>query len=413
MEFRKIVAVLGKLFGSENIEAAEDIASETFLKALETWPYTGIPENPAAWLYAVAKNKARNFLQRNKTFHDKISASIPPGDPVEQEEVDLSEKNISDSQLQMLFTICHPSIPAESQVALALRILCGFSTEEIANAFLSNKETISKRLFRGKEKLRLEKIPVAFPGEKETGARLETALRTLYLLFNEGYYSESQDAVVRQDLCHEAMRLTYLLTEYEGTNKPGVNALLALMCFHASRLPARKNERGDIILYEDQDEHLWDQTLIEKGAYYLNQAAQGDRISKYHLEAAIAYWHTRKEDTREKWENILQLYNQLLKIEYSPIAALNRTFALSKTNGKEEAVREANKLQLSENRYYHVLLGELLGSDDKTAAQRHFETALTLARTKPEREIIQKKIDALASTGSSPTTGDADQTQTS
>src|SRR5436190_11028943 len=254
-EFRKIAAVLCKLFGIENLELAEDIASETFLSALENWPYKGIPENPVAWLYTVAKNKAKNHLLRNQVFTEKIAKQIKYSSPQNEEvEIDLSEENITDSQLQMLFALCHPSIPTEAQIGLSLRILCGFGIEEIANAFLTSKETINKRLFRAKEKLRIEKvkivpITVGVLTEKEISNRLETVLTTLYLLFNEGYYSESQDAVLREDFCIEAMRLAYLLIENEQTNKPDVNALLALMCFHASRFPARKNENGELILY--------------------------------------------------------------------------------------------------------------------------------------------------------------------
>ncbi|HYM92816.1 MAG TPA: sigma-70 family RNA polymerase sigma factor, partial [Chitinophagaceae bacterium] len=218
-EFSKIVAVLCKLFGISHMEIAEDIASETFLSALESWSYKGIPENPTAWLYTVAKNKARNYLRRNHLFREKIAGQVKNSFSENQEiEIDLSDKNITDSQLQMLFAICHPSISAEAQIGLSLRILCGFGIDEIANAFLTNKETINKRLFRAKEKLRLEKVQIIpiqndFLPEAEISIRLETVLTTLYLLFNEGYYSESRDAVLREDLCAEAMRLTRLLME--------------------------------------------------------------------------------------------------------------------------------------------------------------------------------------------------------
>lgn len=228
-EFQKIVAVLCRSFGMENMEAAEDIAGETFLAAMETWPYKGIPENPAAWLYTVAKNKARNYLRRRQLFTGKIASRLQQAEQInEPAEIDLSARNITDSQLQMLFAICHPAIAAEAQIALSLRILCGFGIEEIADAFLTNKETINKRLQRAKEKLRAEKVAVEFPAEKEIDQRLATVLTTLYLLFNEGYYSESHEAVLRPDLCLEAMRLTYLLLENKSTNQPAVNALLAL-----------------------------------------------------------------------------------------------------------------------------------------------------------------------------------------
>jgi RNA polymerase sigma factor (sigma-70 family) len=397
-EFRKITAVLCKHFGIEHIQLAEDIAGETFLSALETWPYKGIPANPEAWLYTVAKNKARNYINRDNIFTKKIATHIKSSLPENEEmDIDLSDKNISDSQLQMLFALCHPSIPAEAQIGLSLRILCGFGIEEIANAFLTNKETINKRLSRAKEKLRIEKvqiIPVA-AGETEMNTRLDTVLTTLYLLFNEGYYSESRDTVLREDLCLEAMRLTWLLIENEQTNLPRVNALFALMCFHSSRFEARKDENGEIILYHDQDESLWNRALIEKGAYHLHLASQGNELSKYHLEASIAYWHTIKADTIEKWENILQLYNQLLQLEYSPIAALNRTFALSKVKGKETAIGEAEKLKLTGNRFYFTLLGELYSNIDNNKARDNFQKAISLAKTQTDKLVIQKKMEKL------------------
>lgn len=395
-EFRKITAVLCKVFGIEHMEVAEDIASETFLSAMETWTYKGIPENPTAWLYLVAKNKAKNYFQRNHLFAAKIADQIKYTAPGSEEpDIDLSDKNITDSQLQMIFAICHPGISKEAQIGLALRILCGFGITEIANAFLTNKEIINKRLFRAKEKLREEKVQMEFPGETEIKKRLDTVLTTLYLLFNEGYYSESQDAVLREDFCLEAMRLTYLLLENASTNTPEVNALFALMCFHASRFEARRNENGEIILYQDQDESRWNETLIAKGAWFLHEASGGKKISRYHLEATIAYWNTQKQDTTEKWESILQLYNRLLQICYSPVAALNRTYALSKATGKDVAIAEAEKLQLTDNHYYFVLLGELYTDIDNARAVTHLQKALLLAKTEADKQTIQKKLTRL------------------
>ncbi len=395
-EYSKITAVLCKLFGIEHIELAEDIASDTFVQALETWPYQGIPENPVAWLYVVAKNKARNHLNRDVVFTQKIAGQISQSTARNNElKIDLTDSNILDSQLQMLFAICQPSISKEAQIGLALRILCGFGIEEIANAFLTSKETINKRLFRAKEKLRREKVKIEFPADAEINKRLETVLTTLYLLFSEGYYSESQDAVLLKDLCLEAMRLTYALIENKKTNQPPVNALLALMCFHASRFEARKNDRGELVLYQDQDETLWNQELIERGIYFLHQAAQGNIISKYHLEASIAYWHTIKEDTKTKWETILHLYDQLLSIEFSPIAALNKTYALSKIKGKKAAIEAAEKLNLENNHFYYALLGELYSDLDNLKAKMNFKRACTLAKTQTDKRIMKKKMENL------------------
>jgi predicted RNA polymerase sigma factor len=309
--------------------------------------------------------------------------------------LDLSPQNINDSRLQMMFAICHPAIPAEAQIGLSLRILCGFGIDEIAEAVLSNKETINKRLFRAKERLRQEHIRIEFPGDDEIAGRLENVLTTIYLLFSEGYYSASQNQVLRKDLCLEAMRLCTMLAENKSTGLPQVNALLSLMYFHASRFEARVNSQGELILYDDQDDKLWDKDLIAKGIYYFRRAASGDILSKYHLEAGIAYWNTQKADTMEKWENILQLYNRLLQVAYSPVAALNRTYALSKANSIEEAIVEAEKLKLENNRFYFALLGALYTGIDRGQAKMYFEKALSLAKNPADKLAMQRKIDRL------------------
>lgn len=395
-EFRKITAVLCKAFGLEHMAVAEDLASETFLAALETWSYQGVPPNPTAWLYTVAKNKTRNYILRTQVFADKITPLLQEAEATQEAfSIDLSPGNITDSQLQMLFAICHPSLPVESQVALALRMLCGLGIDEIATAFLASKDTINKRLFRAREKLRTAGIVLAFPGPAEIPARLDAVMTTLYLLFSEGYYSESQDTMLREDLCLEAMQLTHLLVAYEPTNLPPVKALLSLMCFHASRFEARRGRHGEPILYDEQDETLWNQNLIVQGAYFLYGAATGGCLTKYHLEATIAYWNTQKADTPEKWEAILQLYNQLLSIAYSPVAALNRTYALSKARGKAVAIPAAEQLKLEGNPFYFALLGELYTDVNSARALQYFEQALSVARTAGDQQTIRKKIDRL------------------
>lgn len=361
--------MLCKLFGSGEIQTAEDIVSETFVLALETWPYKGLPENPTAWLYSVAKNKAKNHLVRKQIFESKVAGQVRSiAQLTDETDIDLSEENITDSRLQMLFAICHPCIPAEAQVGLALRILCGFGIDEIADAFLSNRETITKRLMRAKEKLRSEKIEIKLPPDAEIDQRLERVLLTIYLLFNEGYYSENGD------FCVEAMRLSYMLVDNPKTNRPDVNALLALMCFHASK---------------------GDQQLITKGMTYLNASAQGNKLTKYHIEANIACWNTVKTDSKEKWETVLGLFNHLLALEYSPIAALNRTYAVWKVHGKEEALRQALKLGLENNPYYHTLLGELYSGSDNEKAVSNLKLALSIAKTDSDRKLIQSKLESL------------------
>jgi RNA polymerase sigma-70 factor (ECF subfamily) len=381
----------------EQLSIAEDIASDTFLTASETWGLKGLPENPVAWLYTVAKNKSRDQLRRMAVFDKKLKPSLKTETTSYPEtDIDLSEQNIRDSQLQTMFALCDPILPLESQVALTLRILCGFGIDEIADAFLTNRETISKRLTRGKEKLRSAKIRIGLPAAGEIKQRIDAVLTSLYLLFNEGYYSSSRDNVLRKDFCLEAMRLTGLLAENEQTALPHVDALLALMCYHASRFDARTTEKGEIIRYDEQDIALWNDELISTGHYYLNKASRGKELSRYHLEAGIAYWHTIKNDSTEKWESILQLYNQLLCLNYSPLGALNRTYAVSKIEGKRVAIAEAEKLGLTKNHLYHVLLGYLYENIDNQKAKSHLNEALFLANTETEKNGIRRELMKLS-----------------
>ncbi|WP_018629261.1 RNA polymerase sigma factor [Niabella aurantiaca] len=395
-EYSKIIAVLCNHFGIKYIEVAEDIVSDTFLTATELWGMKGVPPNPVAWLYTVAQNKTRNYLKRDNLFEKKIIPDLKNQSAGTEIDIDLSSTAIADSQLAMIFTVCHPSVSKEAQVALALNLLCGFGVQEIADAFLSNNETVYKRLKRAKEKLREENISISPPSVQMVAERIETVLTTLYLLFNEGYYSVSGQHPLKKECCMEAMRLNLLLLANTVTNTPAANALMALMCFHASRFEARTNSKGAVILYEDQDTRLWNSELIENGLYYLNRSAGGSGISKYHLEAGIAYWHTHPEDNKEKWEAILQLYNKLLILEYTPVAALNRTYALAKANGTEEAIAAAEKLHLTDNHFYFVLLGTLyLDQKNTRKARTLFQTARDVARSKNDQQLIQKKIDEL------------------
>ena len=393
-EYSKLVAVLCKVYGLSNIQVAEDIVSETFLSAAETWGKKGIPDNQVGWLYTVAKNKTKDHLRRSKIKIEKVDPALQRSTKTQESpDLDLSDKEIQDSQLQMIFATCHPSLSKDSQIALALRILCGFSIDEIVSALLSNKETVNKKLYRAKVKLRENNISIELPPPSEINSRLDAVLKTLYLLFNEGYYSANPNKAIRKDLCLEAMRLAILLTRTEQTDQPKTNALLSLMCFHSSRLEARLDSEGEYILYDDQDTSLWNEELIIKGEHYLNRAAKGDKLSKYHLEAAIAYWHTQKEN-EERWESILQLYNYLLQIEYSPIAALNRTYALSKANSKEEAIKEALKLKLEDSHLYHMLLAELYDDQDNDTRIIHLEIALDLSNSVTEKKLINSKLEA-------------------
>src|SRR5690554_3876899 len=389
-----MTAVLCRHFGLNEIEIAEDIASDTFLKASEHWAINGLPENPTAWLYSVAKNKANDYFRRNAVFETNVKSHFKLGQSEQAEIVEFDEQIISDSQLAMIFAVCNPINTSESQICLALQILCGFSIEEIAGAFLAKPDAIKKRLQRARANLRNDSFQLSPLSETGIASRLGVVLKTLYLLFNEGYFSKTNNNLIRKDLCSEATRLTLLLTENPATDTPETNALLALMCFQSSRLDARTNNQGEYILFDDQDRSLWDKSLIDRGTYYLVKATEVEETSKYHLEAAIAYWHTTSEE-ESKWKHVLQLYNQLILVEYSPVTALNRTFALAKVQGCEKAIAEAEELHLESSNYYHELLGFLYSKIDIDKAILHFTQAIRLTESKTERQILMKEIARL------------------
>jgi len=396
LEYAKMTAVLCRHFGLQHIETAEDIVSETFLTASEVWAEGGLPANPTAWLYTVAKNKTKDFLRRQKIFETKVKGKLPTAEAIPEPEIEFTQERFNDSQLAMIFAVCNPANAPESQICLALQILCGFSVEEIANAFLTKNETIKKRLLRARTNLRNDDFKITTLQEDAVQSRLDTVLRTLYLLFNEGYCSASNNHVIRKELCSEAIRLTLLLTENPTSNTTKVNALLALMCYQSSRLEARENEAGETILFEQQDKDLWSQELIDKGNYYLVNACSGNEVSKYHLEAGIAYWHTTPTDNK-KWEHILQLYNELILIEYSSMTALNRTFAFAKVYGYDKGIIAAEKLQLEDNSYYHSLLGYLYAGRDVDKAVAHYNTAIKLTKSAAERRTLLKEVGRLTS----------------
>ncbi len=393
-EYAKMTAVLCRHFGLAHIEIAEDIVSDTFLKATEIWGICGLPENPTAWLYTVAKNKAKDYFKHVTIFETQVKSVIKPDEIANEQVFEFSEQNIFDSQLAMIFSICSPINSIEAQICLALQILCGFSVEEISNAFLTKTETIKKRLQRAKANLRNDNFQIKSLNEPEVKSRLDTVLKTLYLLFNEGYFSKTNNLLIRQELCSEAVRLTLLLTENTLTNITQTNALLALMCFQSSRLEARTNDKGEAVLFDEQNKTLWDKTLIEKGNYYLVNACNGNEVSKYHLEAGIAYWHTTPAG-ENKWQHILQLYNHLILVEYSPVTALNRAFAFAKVYGHKKAIHEAEKLNLTDNNYYHGLVGYLYVATDIDKAIYHYEQAIKLTKSKTEKQTLTKEIKRL------------------
>lgn len=401
-EAGKMAAVLTRLLGLENLDTADDIIQDTLIKAVTTWKFKGIPDNPSAWLYTVAKRKAIDVLRHQKlrtNVHDEIARALNSEWSLRQTVSKLfMENEIEDSQLRMIFACCHPAINYESQIALTLKTLCGLSISEIAKSFLTTEETVTKRLYRAKEKIRSEKIPLEVPVPASLPSRLDAVLHTLYLFFSEGYNSSHPEQLIRHDLCEEAIRLCLLLTTNSITNTPGTKALLALMCLQASRDTARLSEGGEIILLEYQNRDLWNKKLIEKGLEYLNHASEGEVLSEYHIEAAIAACHALAATFEETdWGKIHDLYESLSVIRPGPITEMNKAIALGYSRSPKKALDALVKINgLEQMHLYHAALGDFYNAvHDHKNAFESYETALSLAASRVEKELLTKKKSKL------------------
>ncbi|MEP6950807.1 MAG: sigma-70 family RNA polymerase sigma factor [Ginsengibacter sp.] len=406
-ESKKMVSVLTKIFGTENLQTAEDVVQDTLLQAMQIWKLKGIPDNPSAWLYRVAKNKAIDIIRRNKhsvqfDFSDNEKILLTSEYTIAATMDNFwKEEIIKDDLLRMMFACSHPGISKENQITLMLKTLCGFSTVEIAKTFLTTQETISKRLYRTKEFFRQHRIKLVIPSVDEIKNRTDAVLNTIYLLFNEGYNSTSSEELIRKDLIEEAMMLCRLLTENDHTQQPEVFALMALMCFHSSRSDSRLTKEGEIILLPMQDRSKWVSSLIEEGNDYMNKAAFGNAVSTYHIEAAIAYEHCIAGSFEEtNWKKILDYYEWLCKIAPSPINELNKVVAVMQLFGAAIALEELEsikeKKKLESYYLYHSLLGEIYSRlDNLLASKEHFETAIRLTHSETERKMLTNKIVAL------------------
>jgi RNA polymerase sigma factor (sigma-70 family) len=397
-EAGRMAAVLTRLLGFGNLDTTQDIVQDTLLKAVTVWKYKGIPENPSAWLYTVAKRKAIDTLRQHKlreNIHQELGHSLESEWTLTPTVNQLFlENEIEDSQLRMIFACCHPAIPYESQIALTLKTLCGLSVSEIAQGFLTTDETIAKRLYRAREKIRLENIALEVPAPSHLTSRLDVVLHTLYLFFNEGYNSSHPNQLIRHDLCEEAIRLCLLLTNNAITNTPQTNALLALMCLQASREAARLDNGGEIVLLKDQDRTLWNKALIKKGLAYLNLASEGVHLSEYHLEAAIAAHHAMAEDFEHTpWEAIFRLYGSLLAIKPGPVVEMNRAIALGYWKSANEGLRALLMVKgLEATHRYHAALGDFyFEMNDREKSILSYDKALSLVSSRQEKELLEKK----------------------
>ena len=394
-----MIAVLSRLLGLQNIEVAQDIVQDTLLQAMTTWAYKAIPDNPSAWLYRVAKNKAIDFLRKEKKFHE-IS---PQYSYLLQSEYTLAstvntlflENEIQDSQLRMMFACCHPSITEESQIALTLKTLCGLSVDEISKAFLTTEETIAKRIYRAKEKIKTEKIGLEVPQSNELSVRVDTVLKSLYLLFNEGYKSSKADELIREDLCEEAMRLCFLLTQHSLTALPRSKALLALMCFQASRLDARLDDKNNIILLKHQDRSKWNRSLMSKGFELMEESAVPFEVSTYHLEAAIASQHASARSFEQTdWKSIYHLYEMLYQLQPNPVVAMNKAIASAYAINKQNALNELQQIKgLEQHHLYYASIGEIyFEMQNKTEAKKFYQKALEFTSSGHDQQLLISKI---------------------
>jgi RNA polymerase sigma factor (sigma-70 family) len=402
-EWGKLVAVLTKLFGPQNLQMAEDVVQDTLLKAFDNWKINGVPQNPSAWLFTVARNKAVDVLRQQKRQLE-FSKSITPLLQSEYTLVPMVKEiitttNIDDDQLRMMLVCCHPSLSAEAQVSLILKTLCGFSVAEIAKAFVSSYDTIEKRLYRARQSFREHNVQFELPPAAELDKRLDNVLVAIYLLFNEGYTSTQHENLIRNDLITEAMRLCALICRNPAVTHTSAHALMALICFAASRNTARLDDDGNILLLKNQDRNKWNKALIEKGIFHLEASSVGESISKYHFEAGIAYEHAKANAyALTNWKNILHCYNLLQQYYPSPVVELNRAIVISELYGAAEGVKAIEAIgQLSSLKKYYLLpatLGELhlqLQLYDK--AKLYFADAIALTQSATEKKLLQQKID--------------------
>lgn len=402
-EAGKIVSVLTKLFGPASLDLAEDVVQDSLVEAMEHWQYRGVPDNPSAWLFRVARNKALNVLNREtyKRQYRSHATHFLKSELLTEPHLDhlFSEQEIQDDQLRMIFTCCHPSIAPDSQIALALKTLCGFSIPEIAKAFLTSEENINKRLTRARQNIRDAKAVFEIPHGKNLEMHLNTVLETIYLLFNEGYSASKGNDIIRYELCEEAIRLAQILIAGRTIqHKETVHALLALMIINASRFKARQDKDGNLLTLAEQNRSLWNKQMLSLGLGHLAEAAKNDSISVYHIHAAISAQYSVAADYGSTdWCNILSFYDSLLQLDNSPVVLLNRAIVVSKVHGVEQALAELEKIKAdpafkSYHLFYSTLAEFHIQDNNLTNASALLEKAIELAPLQSERELLKKKL---------------------
>ncbi len=398
----QMLATLAHVFGLENLDLAEEVVQDALLEALRRWPYQGIPDNPRAWLVRAARNKALDVVRRRAALRRKVpelEARLRERQERDGAADAPAPEELADEQLAMIFACCSPILPPEARVALTLKAVSGFGVAEIARAFLCEESAIAQRLVRAKRRLQEAGTELAIPPPADLPERLDVVLRVLYLLFNEGYGAHAGEDLVREDLCGEAIRLARLLADRPDTGLPKVHALLALFYLQAARLEARVDGDGNLLLLAEQERERWDQELLAAGIAQLERAAQGDELSEYHIQAAIAAVHAGSDGPAgTDWRQLLGLYDQLLVVAPSPVAALNRAVALSMVDGPEAALAAVDELSASPalKNYYLLpavradLLRRLGRGADAAACYRE---ALACPCTEPERRFLLRRLE--------------------
>ena len=407
--FRKqagqMIATLTRTLGSRHLTLAEDAVQDALMTAMQQWPFRGIPDQPEAWLFQVARNRALDRLRHGRMAADKEPAiaresathESPNPEPLLRGEL----PPVDDDQLGLLFLTCHPTLPSDSRVALALKLVGGFSVSEIARAFLAQESAIAQRLVRAKRLLRDEQVSFGMPAPPDLPERLDSVLDALYLMFNEGYAATSGDQLIRDDVAAEAIRLTGMIAMHQAIAAPHAWALLALMLLHAARFPARVDSEGTLFLLRDQDRSKWDQVMIAEGMLALDRASAGDRMTAFHLEAGIAACHAAARSwAATDWPQIVELYDELFALTKSPVVAMNRAIAVSRVEGALSGLAALDAIEnLSALDRYPLLpaiqaeLWREAGDVDR--AIECYRAALGLARSAPEQRWLTSRLSLL------------------
>jgi len=397
-EYGKLVALLTNRFGASHLEQIEDVTQDTFLKAMKLWGYQEIPDNPTAWLYRVACNGLLDTFRKEGRM-DLISDDFQFPEKEQYTVNEISLENIQDSQLRMIFACCHPNLSQEHQIILSLKLMGGFSNKELADALLKKEEAVAKSFTRAKKSFREKVKMIQIPVQMGLQTRLFQVLKVIYLLFSEGYSATTGTQFIKRDICHEAMRLALLLRENKYCKHPNLEALLALMCFHASRFDARMDADGKLVSLQHHDRNQYNQELIQIGTFHLERAGDNDMMpSQYHLEAARSFYHsTAKRFEETDWKNILQLYDYQLKQQFSPMIALNRIVPFEKVHGAEKALKALNELtqktDFEDSGLFYAIKADLLRTLQKKSYESTLEKAIALTENELVKQYLRTKLN--------------------